>query len=116
MHDGFGVAIAPEDVSFLLESFAQFRVVVDLTVECDPDGAVLVGQRLSARFTEINDTEPAMPQRDPVDDVRPVRIRSPMRQRALHALQQTLVGPIESTDPAHDRALSLYDPSQGEEE
>ena len=54
--DGFGVGVGAEEVAARDELAAQLDVVVDLAVEDDPDGLVLVGHRLAAAG-EVDDAE-----------------------------------------------------------
>ena len=56
--DRLGVAVGRKTWPRALEVAPQLAVVVDLAVEDDPDGAVLVGDRLMAAF-EVDDAEPA---------------------------------------------------------
>ena len=54
MNDGLGVAARAVAVALPLEVGAQGCVVVDLSIECDPDAVVLVGERLMSAG-EIDD-------------------------------------------------------------
>ncbi len=62
MHDDFGVAFRAKLMSGSQQSFPEFAVIVDFTVEDDLYRAVFVAKRLSTSG-DINDREPAMPQR-----------------------------------------------------
>ncbi len=55
-------------------------MVVDLAVECDPDGAVLVRERLPAALAQIDDAQPPVPERYPVGHIRAVIVGTPMHQ------------------------------------
>src|SRR5207247_1626349 len=57
----FGVAAGAEDVAPGDQLLAQPEVVVDLAVEGDGDGAVLVLHRLRAGLREVDDREPPVP-------------------------------------------------------
>ena len=46
VNDDLGVALCPELVALLAELASTRLVVVDLTVEGDPDGIVLIGHGL----------------------------------------------------------------------
>src|SRR6185369_6613554 len=59
---GLGVGPGAVAVTPLFEAAPQRRVVVDLAVESDPDGAVLVRHRLPSRGTQVDDGEAAMRQ------------------------------------------------------
>jgi hypothetical protein len=63
VHERFRVAMGSVNVTAGLELASQFDVVVDLSIEDDPDSSVLVGHRLGAAF-EIDDAEPTVPQHD----------------------------------------------------
>ena len=59
MHDDFGVRVGRKPVASRFEVGAKFAVVVDLPVEGDPDGAILIGKRLPPAG-EVNDGQPAV--------------------------------------------------------
>ena len=48
MDDDLGIGLGPESVAFAEQIFSQFLVVIDLPVEDDPDGVVLVCDGLLA--------------------------------------------------------------------
>ena len=54
MNDGFSVAVGVKLVSQFFESLAEFEVVVDLAVEDNPGGAILIVNWLLAAF-QIDD-------------------------------------------------------------
>ena len=63
MDDGFSVAARAVAVAFRLQTYSEFRMVVNLAVENDPDCAILVGKGLMAA-TQINDGESPESQAD----------------------------------------------------
>src|SRR5262245_65357035 len=110
MDDHLGVRGRGKAVTPCLELGPELAVVVDLAVEDDPYGAVLVGQGLAARI-EVDDAETPHP-----DPERPVAVDasavgSPMENRLRHLLQDGRRGRLlaiaakEAEDPAHVRTL-----------
>jgi len=97
MNDDFAVRVGAEPVALALQFPAEFRVVVDLAVEDEPHGAVLVGQGLPARLGEVDDGEPpvAEPDRHPtfVPQEDPRRIGPPVGHDVRHASKDRLVDP-----------------------
>ena len=63
VHDGFGVGTGAELMAPGFEPITQLVMVVDLTIECDPDGAVLVRKRLPAAGA-IDDRQAAVSEPD----------------------------------------------------
>ena len=100
--DCLGVGAAAEHMALGLQPRAQLQMVVDLPVEGDPDGAVLVAERLSAGLAEVDDAEPAMTERDAFGHVAAVVIRTTVYQPCLHPLDEKLVAPVEPADTTHD--------------
>src|SRR5688500_1891863 len=94
------------------------RVVVDLAVVGDPDGVVLVGQRLMAAG-EIDDAEAAVAERRVAVDVQAGAVGSAVRDdvaHPAHALGVTILQPIgryDSRNAAHQAALTRTAYSSG---
>src|SRR5687768_12369246 len=88
-------------------------MIVDLTVEHDPNGPVLVAHGLMAQ-REIHDAEPTKSQSDTGLNMGAVIVRSAMPQPVFHPLQHVgndgvrRVGSNDSADSAH-RALGDYE-------
>ncbi len=101
VHDRFRIGAPAKDVTFALQARPQFRVVVDLAVEGDPDRTVLVRQRLPAGFAQVEDAQTPVPQGDSRGHVRSLRVRAAVHEGRLHDLDQLLVGPIETGDSTH---------------
>ena len=103
----FGVAAGAEDVAPGDQLLAQPEVVVDLAVEGDGDGAVLVLHRLRAGLREVDDRQPPVPQRRRTFDEVAGPVRTPVRNGVGHLTQQRLVSwtfPVaihEAADAAH---------------
>ena len=57
MHDHFRVRMGAKPVAFVFKLLSQLLVVVNLTVEADPDGFVFVGHRLLAGGGKVDDAE-----------------------------------------------------------
>ena len=105
--EDLGIAAAAEDMSARDELRAQIEVVVDLAVERDPDGAVLVAHRLRAGRGEIDDGQAAMTEGDGAVDVHAGAVGSAVRNDLRHARDQIAVGGPgeiavqEAADAAH---------------
>ncbi len=102
--DHLGVALRPENVSERHELGDQLLEVVDLAVEDDDDGAVLVVERLLAG-REIDDRESPMAEADSRFDVQPAPVRAAMVLGLVHAIEKravdlALAGEIEDADDA----------------
>src|SRR6266508_2649874 len=89
MDDGFGVAVRAEDVTVALEVAAQFAVVVDLAVEDDPDGAILVRDGLVAAI-QVDDAEAPHADGDAVPDVHALIVGTAMHHCAAHVANLVL--------------------------
>jgi hypothetical protein len=70
MHNDFGIAGSAEAVAVTFQFLAQFREVVNLTVEDDPDGFLRIGHRLVAAF-EIDNGKPPEPEPE-----RPIQVEA----------------------------------------
>src|SRR5262249_10273207 len=84
VHDHFGVGLRAKHMAEGLELRNQFLIVVDLAVEDDDDGAVLVEERLLAG-RDVDDREASMAERDARLEVLAVRVGSAMGLRVVHA-------------------------------
>ncbi len=91
-----------------LKITSQLRVVEDLAVEHDPQGAVFVGDRLLAAV-QIEDAETGVSQADVSVEVDPELVGAAVTDRPEHAAEGAPVGrrrPMqvaESDDAAHQR-------------
>src|SRR4051812_33249232 len=92
------------------ERICQITVVVDLAIEHDDYGAVLIEYRLLST-TEIDDAEAAVAETDVVFDEIAVIIRAAMRLSRGHALDESTIdvfSRVEVDDPANPaHTLSL---------
>src|ERR1041384_7476310 len=88
--DRFGVAVCLEAMSGILELLAEFAVVINLSVEDDPGGAIRVGDRLLAAL-QINDCETAHRQAHAVIEVKSIFIGPAMMNCFVHAREQLAV-------------------------
>ena len=107
MDDRFRVAGGLEDVAAPLQVAPQLLVVVDLAVEDDPDGAVLVRDRLEA-VAQIDDAEAAHADGDAVADVDALIVGTAVRHDAAHRADLVLtnglsVPPDYACDAAHGK-------------
>src|SRR5258705_4817383 len=87
MHDNFRVGLRTNPVTPALELIAEGLEVVDLPVVDDPDGPVLVRDRLVAGL-EIDDAQPAHAERRVVVVIGALVIRSAMPEGSGHPLQR----------------------------
>jgi hypothetical protein len=105
MHDHFRVAVRGEAVPSSLQRVTQLAVVVDLAVQDDDYGAVLVVDRLVAGI-EIDDAQPLDPESDVVLVMDPARVGAPVLQPCAHSREELGRHPVAprtelSYDPAH---------------
>src|SRR5690348_12451005 len=74
-------------VATLHQEAAQFRVVINFSVQQDPDRSVLVGKRLMAAGY-VNDAQPAVSQTDIGGHIHPGVVRTAVSQGVVHTLDQ----------------------------
>ena len=74
-------------VTALPQFLAELDVVEDLAVERDPDGAVLVAERLGAA-RGVDDGQPGVPERGALVAVPAVAVRPAVPEPAHHPAQQ----------------------------
>jgi hypothetical protein len=92
--------------------FPQLDVVVNLTVEHNPDGAIFIAQRLMAGG-EVNDAKPPHPNANPSLCEDSIVIGAAVGHDVAHAADNSGVGPrifaeFEHTrDPAHENYSRL---------
>ena len=101
MHYDFRVGPGPEAVPGQLELSAQLDVVVDLAVEDDDDGAVLVADRLVPGL-QVYDGQPLDPEPGAFARKGSALIGPPMNDHVAHALKQFAI------NVAIDRHLARY--------
>src|ERR1035441_666962 len=87
MHDDLGVGVGGKPMAVALQAAAKLAEVVDLTVEDDGDGPVLVGDRLIAG-DQVNDPQALDPEANAVRVVGSARVRPAVLDRRAHALQE----------------------------
>src|SRR5919108_1851137 len=103
--DRFGIARGAEDVALLLELVPELAIVVDLAVEHDPDGGVLVRHGLLAAG-QVDDAQTAHAERHTVSEIDAFLVRSAMDHDAAHIPDllfedRPSVPPHDSGDTAH---------------
>src|SRR5262249_4659953 len=99
----FAIAVRQETMAILLETFAQFAIVVDLAVADQDQRAVLVVQRLLSTG-EVDDGQPTMSQRHVRVVINAFPIRAAMLERPKHAPERLLalrVGVDDASDATH---------------
>src|SRR5262245_39726184 len=86
MKDCFGVGSGPVRVAEFEQALAQGLMVVDFTVECDPDPSVLVGHWIAARLGQVDDGEPPMAEAEPAvtSDIDTGIVRPPVSHFVAH--------------------------------
>src|SRR5688572_22210413 len=95
------IGLAPEAMPSFEQISTELPVIVDLTVERDPHGTVFVGHRLPAILREINDAQPAMPQRNVVIRIQAGAVRASMGKGPRHPPDQLFVFPGKSGNATH---------------
>ena len=111
MDQAFGVGAGPEGVTSGEESGSKLGIVVDLAVEGDPDGPVLVAHRLGPPL-DVDDREPTMPEPGRTFAEQAIAVRPPMLERRGHSGQQRAVGSFalaihESGNATHEGESKL---------
>jgi hypothetical protein len=101
VQDDFSIRVTPKNMPLGFESGFQVCKVVNLAVENDLDGSVLIAHGLAAGLGEINDAKAAMPQRPTVFARYAVLVRAAMRETIGHAPSQIFILPVESANAAH---------------
>ncbi len=84
VQDGLGIASRPEPMTSGLQTLPELLVVVDLPVEDDPEGSILVRHRLPAP-RQVDDGETRHPDADGRLFVHPDIIRTAVTERQEHA-------------------------------
>src|SRR6185503_19275874 len=104
--DDLGVGVRPEDVALGLELRLALRIIEQLAVVDDGDGAILVEDRLRA-VAETDDRQAAVGEAEAGTDEVAVRVGAAVPDRIRHLLQHPRVGlPLtgevdQSCDAAH---------------
>src|SRR5260370_35344710 len=83
VNDGFSIAVGIKGVAEFLELFAQLAIVVDLTVENDPRGAILIVNRLLAA-RELDNRKPAHTHAHAPAKIEPAAIRTASATGSAH--------------------------------
>src|SRR5208282_893519 len=97
MQNGFGVAVRPELMAPRQEIRAQIAIVIDFTVEGNPDGLVLVGDRLVAAG-QVNDAQAPIPQAQRAVQVKALVVRPTMHHRVRSALERNRISRLARTE------------------
>ena len=103
--EDFGVRSGAEPIPEIGQLPAQLRMVVDLAVEDDPRGGIVIGQRLMATL-DVDDREPSHRQADAALDDGPRVVRPAVGERVAHAVEELRRRPLvrcdgDAADPAH---------------
>ena len=84
VHDHFGIGLGAELMTFRLEFRAQFRIIVNLAVEDDPDRFLEIRHRLMSPG-QVDDGKPAEPEPERAIEEKAVIVRPTMRDGRGHA-------------------------------
>lgn len=106
-----GIAPRGEDVAARLQLSAQLPVVVDLTVEDDPAGAVLVGERLMAGL-DVDDAQPSAGKPYWAVEKEAFVVRASMGDGPSHRLELTpahTLGAVFAADATHETSPEILD-------
>ena len=93
VHDDFRVALGGEAVPAGFQFRTQLEVVENLAVEDDPEGAVLVGDRLLAG-AEINNAEPGVAQAGKAVEINAELVRPAMTNHRQHPADALLLNRV----------------------
>jgi hypothetical protein len=103
MYDYFGVGTRPKAVSLGSQPFAVFGEVIYLTIEDYTDSVVLVGHRLAAFGSKVDNGKSAVPERDTWTNIVTLIIGAAVTKRVAHADNDARVdtlGDISANDAA----------------
>jgi hypothetical protein len=115
VHQDLRVAGAPKDVAPGHELRSQIAVIVNLTVEHDDDGGVLVEKRLVSARAQIDDRQAAHADPDVAFDQRAIVVRAAMADAGRHRLHRgradrASIEADDANDAAHVRRPSRERP------
>jgi len=90
MDDRFRVGAAAVDVTLCLQALSMCAMVVDFTIEDNPDRSILVGHRLVAGRRQVNDREAAESEAQTVirTQIRACTVRPAVNHGVSHGSQQ----------------------------
>lgn len=108
MHEDLGIRSGVEPVAARDQRFAQFDVVEDFAVECDPDGFILVVDRLLPAV-QVDDTEACMTQTRHGIAIVARAVRPAMTQHAYHRFEQRLID-VRTLAQVADACYTTHDP------
>jgi len=110
VNQDLGVAARPEGMPAGDQLVAQPEIIINLAIEGNGDGAVLVVHRLRAVHGQVDDGEAPMPQRNRALDERAAAVGAAVGDDVGHALEQRrvrrtfTVAIYEAADAAHGAA------------
>ena len=109
--------IGAESVAGVLQLAPERKMVVDLAVEGDPNGAVRIGHGLGGGIGKVDDGEPAVGEADAAVLGFPasLSVGSPVRHAVAHGLQgrdKTPV-PLPGAGHAHQAGYAAHGASPG---
>jgi hypothetical protein len=107
MNDSFGIASGAIAVTAELKVLAQIRMIIDFTVENDPNTRVFIAERLVTGL-DVNNAEAAHRQSYVLFDKETIVVGTAVDDLLVHSLQQVMihspapVGIENAADSAHD--------------
>jgi hypothetical protein len=108
MNNDLSVGPSPKGVTLAQQKCSQLLEIVDFAVEYDPEGTILVRQRLMPSV-QVYDGEPPMTQTHLTSNIDPFVVGAAMTNRIQHPTNQSWIHnivPLEikpSADSAHGR-------------
>src|SRR5436189_4278817 len=110
VNDGFSITVGIKLVTELFELGAQLAIVVNLAVENNPRGAILIVNRLVAAL-EIDDRQATHCQTDALTKIEAVIVRPTVTNCAVHAgekvaINRRAIAAHNSGYPAHGVATT----------
>ena len=90
MDEPFGIAVRSKAMAALEQALCQLSVVLDVAIESDPDGSILVGEGLRATVN-VDDAQTAVSEADSGDAMHAFTIGTAMRNGVAHRDNATLV-------------------------
>jgi hypothetical protein len=105
MEDGLCVGVSGEPMTAGFEFGAQFHVIEDLTVEDDPEPAVLVADGLLPA-AQVDDAEPGIPKAYALPEIDAELVGPPMPDHAQHLAERGLLrrGSLREVQNTNDAA------------
>jgi len=92
MEDHLAVCLRAEGMAGAEEILPEFTVVVDLPIEDEPEGFVLIGHGLGGQIREVDDGEAAVGKADRTSEVGTFAVRATVSEAGRHGLEERGIG------------------------